>query len=187
MPNIAAAFMDDVNVRGPPTRYKNQQHRMVYIRCFANPTTVCSILCALASDQPRFGSDSKHISSDDQHYEVIPRTLGSISCWEHLNDINHVLQHVKKAGEPFQVENGCLHPRIVAVGHCCTYEDVTQRIEGPEDLGWLTAISHGFAVSWSMWCHTDLGQGFRKQQGPDDLTKKEMDFVWAQTEGSMRT
>src|SRR5882724_9008551 len=57
---------------------------------------------ALASDQPRFGLDSQHLSLDDQHYKVIPENTGICRfVWEHLNDINCVLQHVKKAGGTF--------------------------------------------------------------------------------------
>jgi len=112
MPDIAAAFMDDVNVRGPPTQYKTNSTGWYISTAFVEPLTQSApVLCALASDQPRFSSDSQHISSDDQHYKVIPENTGiHWFVWEHLNDVNCVLQHVKKAGGTFffRVENGCL-------------------------------------------------------------------------------
>src|SRR5882724_10988704 len=103
MPDIAAAFMDDVNVRGPPTWYATNSAGWYISTAFVEPLTKSApILCILASDQPCFGSDYQHISLDDQHYEVIPENTGLCRfIWEHLNDINRVLQHVKKAGGTF--------------------------------------------------------------------------------------
>src|SRR5882724_7699966 len=125
MPNIAAAFMDDVNVRGPPTQYETNNAGWYISTAFAEPPPQSApILCTFASDQPCFGSDSQHIGLDDQHYEVIPENTGIHRfIWEHLNDINHVLQHVKKARETFSgwKMDICI-PEVVAVGHCCTYE-----------------------------------------------------------------
>src|SRR5882724_12442768 len=100
MPYIATAFMDDVNVRGPPTWYKTNSTRWYISTAFAEPPTQSApILCTLAPDQPCFSSDGQHIGSDDQHYEVIPENTGIHQfVWENLNDVNHVLQHFKKAG-----------------------------------------------------------------------------------------
>src|SRR5882724_10892330 len=98
----------------------NQQCRMVYIHCFCGtPTAVCSHFV-----QPCFSSAGQHISSDDQHYEVIPENTGICwFVWEHLNDVNHVLQHVKKARGTFSgwKMDICI-PEVVAVGLHCTYE-----------------------------------------------------------------
>src|SRR5882724_6663956 len=126
MPDIAAAFMDDVNVRGPPTWYETNSAGWYISTAFAEPLPQSApILCALASDQPCFGLEGQHVSSDDQHYEVIPENTGiRWFIWEHLNDINHVLQRVKKAGGTFSgwKMDICV-PEVGTVGHCCTYEE----------------------------------------------------------------
>src|SRR5882724_1991577 len=123
--NIAAAFMDDVNVRGPPTRYETNSAGWYISTAFVEPPPQSApIFCALASDQPRFGLDGQHLGLDDQHYEVIPQNTGIHQfIWEHLNDVNHVLQHVKKARGTFSgwKMDVCV-PEVVAVGHHCTYE-----------------------------------------------------------------
>src|SRR5882724_10571355 len=96
MPDIAAVFMDNVNVRGPPTQYETNSAGWCISTAFADPLPQSiPILCAPALDQP-------HLSLDDQHYKVILENDG-ICCfvWEHLNDVNQVLQHVKKAGGTF--------------------------------------------------------------------------------------
>jgi len=36
--------------------------------------------------------------------------------------INHASSMSRKLEEPFKVENGHLHPEVIAVGHHCTYE-----------------------------------------------------------------
>src|SRR5882724_697539 len=86
MPNIAAAFMDDVNIRGPPTCYKTDSSGWYASTAFIDPPPQSApIPCAL--------------SSDGNHFEVIPKNTGIRRfAWEHLNDINHVLQHVKVGG-----------------------------------------------------------------------------------------
>src|SRR5882724_10128720 len=118
MPDIAAAFMDDVNVRGPPTQYNTSSTGWYISTAFADPPPLSApILCAPTQDQP-------HLGSDDQHYEVIPENTGICRfIWEHLNDVNRVLQCVKKARGTFSgwKMDVCV-PEVVAVGHCCTYE-----------------------------------------------------------------
>src|SRR5882724_4559432 len=125
MPDIAAAFMDDVNVRGPPTQYETNSAGWYISTAFVEPLTQSTpVLCTLASDQPHCGSDGQNISSDDQHYKVIPENTGIHQfVWEHLNDVNCVLQHVKKAGGTFSgwKMDVCV-PEVVSVGHYCTYE-----------------------------------------------------------------
>src|SRR5882724_5386056 len=104
MPNIAAAFMDDVNVRGPPTRYETNSAGWYISTAFAEPPTQSTpILCTLAPDQPCFGLDSQHIGLDDQHYEVIPENTGIRRfIWEHLNDVNCSSSMSRKSEEHFQ-------------------------------------------------------------------------------------
>ena len=103
MPNTAAAFMDDVNFRGPPTWYETNSAGWYISTTFADPPPQSApILCAPALDQPHLGLDDQHLSSDDQHYEVIPENTGIHQfIWKHLNNVNCVLQHIKKAGGTF--------------------------------------------------------------------------------------
>ena len=92
MPNIAAAFMDNINVRGPPTCYETNSSGW-YI-----PTEF--------TDPPPQLSPAPHttISSDGLHFEVIPENVGICQfVWEHCNDVNQVLQHIKKASGTFSV------------------------------------------------------------------------------------
>src|SRR5882724_7529414 len=103
MPDIAAAFMDDVNVRGSPTWYETNSAGWYISTAFADPLPQSApVICAPASDQPHFGSDNQQLGLDDQHYDVILENTGIHQfIWEHLNDINFVLQHVKKARGTF--------------------------------------------------------------------------------------
>src|SRR5882724_13285342 len=118
MPDIAAAFMDDLNVRGPPAQYETNSTGWYISTAFADPLPQSApVLCTPAPDQP-------HLGSDDQHYKVIPENTGICwFVWEHLNDVNCVLQHVKKAGGTFSgwKMDVCIL-EVVAVGHFCTYE-----------------------------------------------------------------
>jgi len=185
MPDIAAAFMDDVNFRGPPTRYETNSAGWYISTDFAEPPLQSApILCALASDQPCFSSDSQHISSDDQHYEVIPENTGICRfVWEHLNDVNCVLQHVKKAGGTFSgwKMDVCV-PEVVVVGYHCTYEGrypedrKVQKILDWPDCNTLMEVPSFLGVCGiiRIWV-----KDFAKHARPlVILTKKEMDFVW---------
>src|SRR5882672_10210762 len=80
MPDIATAFIDDINVKGPPTRYETDSLGWYISTAFADlPPQSSSVLCA-------FGSE-------DQHSEVILENPGIHRfIWEHLNDVNQVLQ-----------------------------------------------------------------------------------------------
>jgi len=126
---------------------------------FADPLPQSTpVPCAPALDQP-------HLSSDDQHYKVILENTGIHQfVWEHLNDINHVLQHVKKVGGTFSgwKMNVCI-PEVVAVGHHCTYEGhyLEDQKSRRSWIGLIAILSPRFTDS-SMWCYTDLGQGFHQ-------------------------
>jgi len=79
---------------------------------------------AFADPPPHWGPVPCALISDGKHFEVIPEnTWIHQFTWEHLNDINCVLQCVKKAGGTFL---GCKMdiyvPEVVAIGHHCTYE-----------------------------------------------------------------
>src|SRR5882672_3657244 len=73
IPNIAAAFMDNVNVKGPPTHYETDKSGWYVSTAFADPPPQLSpVPCAL--------------SSEDKHFEVIPENPGIHQfIWEHLN------------------------------------------------------------------------------------------------------
>ena len=111
MPDIAATFMDDVNIRGPPTFYETDSSGWYASTAFTDPPPQSApVPCALGSD--------------GNHFEVIPENSGIHRfAWEHLNNINHVLQDVKKVEGTFSgwKMDICV-PEVVAVGHRCTYE-----------------------------------------------------------------
>src|SRR5882724_12254821 len=98
---------------------------MVYLDHFADPPPQSvPVPCTPAPDHPHLGSEDQHRGLDDKHFEVIPENTGIHQfVWEHLNDVHHVLQHVKKAGGTFSgwKMDICML-EVVAVGHHCTYE-----------------------------------------------------------------
>jgi len=58
MPNIAAAFMDDMNIRGPPTHYETDSSGWYASTAFADPPPESTpVPCGLGSE--------------GQHFEVI--------------------------------------------------------------------------------------------------------------------
>src|SRR5882724_9035461 len=185
MPDIAAAFMDDINVRGPPTQYETNSTGWYISTAFADPPPQTTpIPCAPALDHPHLSSDNQQLSSDDQHFEVIPGNTGiHWFIWEHLNDVNRVLQHVKKARGTFSgwKMNFCM-PEVVAVGHHCTYEGhypenlKVQKILDWLDCNTLTEVCRLLGVCSIIWIWV---KDFTKHARPlVILTKKEVDFVW---------
>src|SRR5882724_10140735 len=85
MPNIAPAFMDNSNVRGPPTWYETDSAGWYISTTFADPPPQSTpVPCTPTLDHP-------HLSLDDQHFEIILENTGIFQfIWEHLNDVNHV-------------------------------------------------------------------------------------------------
>ena len=64
MPDIAAAFMDDVNVRGPPTWYETNSTGWYILTAFVDPLPQSApVPCAPALDHPHLGSDNNFVSS----------------------------------------------------------------------------------------------------------------------------
>src|SRR6266481_4179227 len=60
---------------------------------------------------------------DGLYYEVIQDNSGIHHfVWEHLNDVNRVLQRIKKAGGTFSgwKMDICM-PEVITIGHKCTY------------------------------------------------------------------
>ncbi|KAF7763895.1 hypothetical protein Agabi119p4_8432 [Agaricus bisporus var. burnettii] len=83
IPHITMPFVDDVPVKGPPTRYETKDG-----------------------------------------FETVPQNPQIRRfVWEHLNNINRILQRIKHAGGTFSAKKShfCT-PTAVVVGHQCTYE-----------------------------------------------------------------
>src|SRR5882724_13273373 len=171
MPDIAAAFMDDMNVRGPPTCNETDSSGWYSSTEFTDPPPQSApVPCARGSD--------------GNHFEVIPENTGICQfIWEHLNDVNCVLQHVKKAGGTFSgwKMDICV-PEVVAVGHRCTYEGhypedwKFQKILDWPDCNTLTEVCGFLGVCGvvRIWV-----KDFAKCARPlVILTKKEVDFAW---------
>jgi len=101
------------------------------LTAFADPPPQSTpVPCTPAPDHP-------HLGSDDKHFEVIPENTGIHQfVWEHLNDVHHVLQHVKKAGGTFSgwKMDICML-EVVAVGHHCTYYPEDCKVQ--KILDWL--------------------------------------------------
>ena len=76
MPNVAAAFMDDVNVKGPPTRYETNKGRCYTSTAFSKPPMQQGpVLCASGPDglhilqgpQGQLRDPSVHLGAREQH------------------------------------------------------------------------------------------------------------------------
>ena len=111
MPDMAAPFMDDINIKGPPTHYVTTEDGWYTSSAFSDPPNQSRlVICALGPDS--------------WFYEVLGNNLAIHRfVWEHVHDVNRVLQHVKKAGGMFSgwaMEICVLE--VVAVGDKCTYE-----------------------------------------------------------------
>jgi hypothetical protein len=67
--------------------------------------------------------DHKYETSDGG-YETIPGNPGVRRfIWEHLNNFNRVLKHIKVIGGTFNGKKLTVcTPQAIVVGHCCTYE-----------------------------------------------------------------
>ncbi|KAF9553054.1 hypothetical protein CPC08DRAFT_738030 [Agrocybe pediades] len=84
IPHVTIPFVDDIPVKGPPTRY----------------------------ELPGGG------------YETIPENNGIRRfVWEHLHNVNRVIQRIKHAGGTFSgLKSYLCVPSAIIVGHRCTYE-----------------------------------------------------------------
>src|SRR5882724_2096701 len=146
MLDIAAAFMDNMNIRGPPTCYKTNSSGWYASTAFTDlPPQSAPIPCALGSD--------------GNHFEVVPANTGIHRfTQEHLNNVNSVLQHVKKVGGTFLgwKMDICV-PEVVAVGHCCTYEGrypedrKVQKIIDLPDCNTLTEVRSFLGICVIVW------------------------------------
>jgi hypothetical protein len=84
IPKVTIPFVDDINAKGPPTRYE----------------------------------------LPDGGYETIPDNPGIRRfAWEHLNDVNRILQRYRYIGGTFNGKKlSICQPSVIIVGHKCTYE-----------------------------------------------------------------
>src|SRR5882724_4298668 len=131
MPDMAAAFMDDVNIKGPPTHYETTEDGWYTSTTFTEPPLQPHLVpCALGLD--------------GLFYEVTVENSGICHfVGDHVNDVNRILQHLKKAGGTFSgwKMDLCI-PEVVSIGHKCTYggrypED--QKVQNV--LDWLACTS----------------------------------------------
>ena len=86
MPDMATAFMDEVNIKGPPTHYETTEDGQYTSTTFTEPPLQSHLVpCALGPDS--------------LFYEVTAENSGicRFIC-DHVNDMNRILQQFKKAG-----------------------------------------------------------------------------------------
>src|SRR5882724_9559381 len=111
MPDMAVAFMDDINIKGPPTCYKTTEDRWYTSTTFMEPPSQPHpVPCASGPDS--------------LFYEVTAENSGICHfVHDHVNDVNRILQWFKKAGGTFSSwkMDLCI-PDVVAVSHKCTYK-----------------------------------------------------------------
>jgi hypothetical protein len=171
IPGVAAPFMDDVTVKGAPSRYETDLDGWYSSSVFADPPEQeCPVLCA--------------VGADGIYYEVIPENRGIRRfVWEHLNDVNRVIQRVYKAGATFSASKMelCV-PVVMAVGHRCSYDgrspddSKVQKIRDWPSCKSLTEV-RGFLGTCGLvriWV-----KDFAKKAKPlVILTKKEVEFIW---------
>jgi len=104
-------------------------------------------------------------------------------AWSISNDINRVLQCIKKAGERSRVGkwNICV-PEVSGCGHRCTTKDITLRIARSEDYRWPDCKSLMEVRGFLGICGIvrDWGQkDFARHAKPLILLmKKDTEFVW---------
>jgi len=132
---------------------------------------------ALYSSASPIGSCTRALGLDGNHFELSQITGIRRFALEHLNNVNRVLQCVKKAGGHSQAGKWTSGvPEVVAVGHRCTYEDVTPRIARfSEDYRWPDCnTSHsGSRFLGRMWVVRILGQRFCEMcEAPHSLDKE---------------
>ena len=162
---------NDINIKGPPTRYETTEDRWYTSMAFSDPPDqVRPVICAPGLD--------------GWFYEVLGENLAIRQfVWEHIHDMNRVLQCVKKAGGMFSgwKMEICV-PEVVAIGHKCTYEgrypedSKVQKIQDWLDCTPLTEVQGflGVCSIVQIWV-----KDFAKRARPlVVLTRKDTEFVW---------
>src|SRR5882724_8880969 len=171
MPDTAAAFMDDVNIKGPPTWYETTEDGWYTATAFTDPPPQAHpIQCASGLD--------------GLFYEVIKENPAIRHfVWDHVNDVNRILQRFKRASGTFSgwKMDLCIL-EVVAVSHKCTYggrypeDQKVQKILDWPDCTSLTEVRGFLGVCGivRIWV-----KNFAKQARPLVVpTKKDVVFVW---------
>jgi len=171
--HMAAAFMDDVNVRRATYSVRTNSTGWYISTTFADPCTVHSCSLSPCLQTTTLAGCSTLWGHSGEHWDPSVH-LG------HLNDINQVLQCVKKAGGTYSGWKWMSDPRSCSCGPPLHLWRNYQKIGRSRRLwiGWLQYSHRGFWFPGSMWHCTNLGsRDFASMQGPwFILTKKEMDF-----------
>jgi len=174
--------MDDVNVRGPPTWYQNQQCRMVYLDHFADPChSPLQFLVPLLWTSHTLSQTSNTLAQMINTMRSSQKTLGSIGLfWEHLNWHKLSLQCFKKAGGTFSDGKiGHLHPRSCGCGPplgCYPEDWKVQKILDWPDCNTPTKVHRFLGVCGVIWIWV---KDFSKCARPlVVLTIQNIDFVW---------
>ena len=171
MPDMAAAFMDDVNIKGPPTHYKNTEDGWYTSTAFMEPPPQPHlVLCASGLDS--------------LFYEVTAENSGICHfVHDHISDINRILQWFKKARGSFSrwKMDLCVH-EVVIIGHKCNCkghypeDQKVQKILDWPDCTSLTEVCGflGVCSIFRIWV-----KDFAKHARPLVIfTKKDIEFVW---------
>ena len=117
-------------------------------------------------------------------YETIPENKGIRRfIWEHLQNMNRILQRIKYSGATFSGKKSYLCcAEFVVVGHRCTYEGRKPEVKRMESiLNWgdcdsVTAVK-AFIGTCGL-CRVFI-KDFAKIAGPlNKLTKKQVPFEW---------
>ena len=171
IPDPANPFMDDCPVIGPRTRYEtDKQGNYLPSPCGYIPE----------------GLRARHIvkGPDNIYYEVITENHGIRRfVWEHFQNVNRILQRVKKCGGTFSVKKSelCV-PTVVSVGRVLTYEGrVPEQVSINKVLNWgpCETLTHvrgflGVCGVVRIWV-----KDYAKKAKPlVNLTKKKIDFIW---------
>jgi len=171
MPDIAAAFMDNVNVRCPPTQYETTVQDVIYpLTTFADPLPQSTPVPCTPCPKPSklwlrgstlWGHPRKH--RDPLVY------LGSI-----VNDVNCVLQDVKKSWwNLLRLEKWMFASGVVACGQLWhLWRTLTPRI-GKARRFWFgqTAILHwGSRVPVKKLVHWHYSTGSQDSEGVQTAT-----------------
>jgi len=97
MPDMAVAFMDDININGLPTCYETTEDRWYTSTAFTEPLPQLHLV-PCASDL------------DSLFYEVTAENSGIHHFInDHVNNMNRILQWFKGLEDILQLENGPFH------------------------------------------------------------------------------
>ena len=120
----------------------------------------------------------------DGSYETIPENPGIRRfIWEHLQNVNRVLQRIKYSGGTFSgFKSVVCAPEIVVVGHRCTYEGrkpEKDKFKAVMNWGPCKDVSDIRAFLGTVGtCRVFIKDFARLARPLNDLLKKEATFIW---------